>query len=87
MDIKFELIIRSQNELIVQHQVSTLEAKVAMAEKVVIDHVIITDHVIVVDTDLDQDHGGVIIAIDHLHHTEDDHHRHTNANEDLALKT
>ena len=83
---EFELIIRSPNEHIAQHQEYTLEAKVVMAEKVVADHVIATDPVIVADTDLDPDHEVVIIVIDLLRHIEDDHHHHTNAKEDLALK-
>jgi len=87
MDIKFELIILSPNEHIAQHQESTLEAKVAMAAKVVVDHVIATDLVIVADTDRDLDHGAVIIATDPRLHTEDDHHHHTNAKEDLALES
>ena len=83
---EFELIIRSPNEHIAQHQEYTLEAKAVMAEKVVADHVIATDPVIVADTDLDPDHEVVIIVIDLLRHIEDDHHHHTNAKEDLALK-
>ena len=85
--LEFELIILSPNEHIAQHQESTLEAKVAMAAKVVVDHVIATDLVIVADTDRDLDHGAVIIATDPRLHTEDDHHHHTNAKEDLALES
>jgi len=87
MDIKFELIIRSPNEHIAQHQEFTLEAKVVMAAKVVADHVIATDHAIAVDTDLDLDPEVVITVTDLLRHTEDDHHHHTNAKEDLALES
>ena len=85
--LEFELIILSPNEHIAQHQESTLEAKAAMAAKVVVDHVIATDLAIVVDTDRDLDLGVVIIATDPRLHTEDDHHHHTNANEDLALES
>lgn len=81
------MIILSPNEHIAQHQVSTLEAKVVMAAKVVVDHVIATDLVIEVGTDPDQDRGAVIIATDPRLHTEDDHHHHTNAKEDLALES
>ena len=58
-----------------------------VAAKVVVDHVIATDLVIVADTDRDLDHGAVIIATDPRLHTEDDHHHHTNAKEDLALES
>ena len=82
------MIIQLQNEPTVQRQVSTLEAKGEMAERGADDPVIITDHgtAVVVVTDHDQDHEVVIIAIDLLRHTEDDHHLHTNAKGDLALK-
>ena len=58
-----------------------------MAAKVVADHVIVTDPAIAVDTDLDLDPEVVITVTDLLRHTEDDHHLHTNAKEDLALES